>query len=484
MIGFGAIGRGTMPLIERHFQFDPTKVTVIDPCNRNFHLIQDRKYSIIHDGLTPTNYRKMLDKIVQPGTFVVNLSVDVSSAAIIDYCRERGAVYMDTVVEPWKDGYDDHNTPSASRSNYVMREEVMELKAKHPRGPTAITCCGANPGMVSWLMKDALLDIARDTGVAVPGAEDPGTVLTRAEWAQLAQTLGVKGVHIAERDTQQTLRRLPRHIFTNTWSCDGLIAEGFFQPTELGWGTHEKWFPSIARRHQGGCQAAIYFEQPGGVTPVRSWCPTLGAHRAYCITHNESISIADYYTILDPKKPAGDAATKANPLYRPTAHYAYHMSEETIGCIHDMISSNTVPKHREVVYDDNTQDGGFDELGVFVYGHKKNAYWLGSKLKMEEARALAPWQNATALQVSSAALAGIVYALRNPMEGIIEADEMEHKQCLAVQKPYLGLVSGHYTDWTPLQDNFVEKMFKDMRKGKTDPSDPWQFKNVLVHYNN
>ena len=31
MIGFGSIGRGTLPLIERHFKFDKSRMTVIDP---------------------------------------------------------------------------------------------------------------------------------------------------------------------------------------------------------------------------------------------------------------------------------------------------------------------------------------------------------------------------------------------------------------------------------------------------------------------
>ena len=31
MIGFGSIGRGMLPLIERHFTFDKDRFTVIDP---------------------------------------------------------------------------------------------------------------------------------------------------------------------------------------------------------------------------------------------------------------------------------------------------------------------------------------------------------------------------------------------------------------------------------------------------------------------
>ena len=47
-------------------------------------------------------------------------------------------------------------------------------------------------------------------------------------------------------------------------------------------------------------------------------------------------------------------------------------------------------------------------------------------------------------------LAGIVWMLENPDRGIVEADEMDFRRCLEIQRPYLGAVIGHYTDWTPL----------------------------------
>ena len=87
---------------------------------------------------------------------------------------------------------------------------------------------------------------------------------------------------------------------------------------------------------------------------------------------------------------------------------------------------------------------------MLLYGHAKNAYWYGSQLSIEETRRLAPYQNATGLQVTSAVLAGIVWMLENPDRGIVEADEMDFRRCLEVQRPYLGPVIGRYTDWTPL----------------------------------
>ena len=51
-----------------------------------------------------------------------------------------------------------------------------------------MSCCGANPGMVSWFVKKALLDVARDLGLA---AAEPQT---RDDWARLMQRVGVKGI--------------------------------------------------------------------------------------------------------------------------------------------------------------------------------------------------------------------------------------------------------------------------------------------------
>ena len=48
---------------------------------------------------------------------------------------------------------------------------------------------------------------------------------------------------------------------------------------------------------------------------------------------------------------------------------------------------------------------GIDELGVLLFGHANNAYWYGSQLSIEETRKLAPYQNATGLQVTAAVLA-------------------------------------------------------------------------------
>ena len=100
------------------------------------------------------------------------------------------------------------------------------------------------------------------------------------------QRAGVKGIHIAERDTQRARDPKPRGKFVNTWSVEGFLSEGM-QPSELGWGTHEKQLPPGAARHEFGCDAAIYLKRPGAGTRVRSWTPTAQAQHGFLVTHNE-----------------------------------------------------------------------------------------------------------------------------------------------------------------------------------------------------
>jgi homospermidine synthase len=373
--------------------------------------------------------------------------------------REIGALYIDTVVEPWPGFYFDTKADPERRTNNALRTTVREEKMRKPGGTTAVSCCGANPGMVSWLVKQALVNLAADLGhrAAEPGPDD------REGWARLMRDLGVKGVHIAERDTQRSRNAKPMNVFVNTWSVDGFLSEGV-QPAELGYGSHETWMPENAHRHTIGNKVGIYLLQPGANTRVRSWCPTPGPQFGFLVTHNEALSISDYFTIRN-----GDTVT-----YRPTCHYAYHPANDAVLSLHEMFGRAGERQPEDHILDEHEIVDGIDELGVLLYGHARNAYWFGSQLSIEETRQLAPYQNATGLQVSSAVLAGMVWALEHPRAGIVEADEMDYRRCLEVQLPYLGPVKGYYTDWTPITGRpgfFPEDI---------DTSDPWQFRNVLV----
>jgi homospermidine synthase len=456
MIGFGSIGRGVLPLIERHIGFERGHFTVIEPTDSHAHILRDHGIRHLQVALTAENFAEVLRPLFPQGRgMIVNLSVDVDSVEIMKLAQEMGVQYIDTVVEPWPGFYFGSSLPNADRTNYPLRERVRELGKAYVGGPTAVSCCGANPGMVSWLLKEALLRLASDTGVKA----DP---YSREDWARLMQGLGVKGIHVAERDTQVSAQPKPPGVFVNTWSVDGLLSEGY-QPAELGWGTHEKKLPPHGHAFDHGPGYAIWIDRPGADTRVRSWCPDVGPQFGYVITHNEALSIPDYYTVWE-----GGRA-----VYRPTCHYAYHPCNDAILSLHEMNGAGKRQPDQHILTVDEITSGG-DDLGVFLYGHARGAMWYGSRLSCDEARRLAPYQNATGMQVTSAVLAAMVWAAENPNAGFVEADEMDHVRCLEVQRPYLGRIECHYTDWTPVR-NRINSFAEDR-----DDGDPWQFTNFLA----
>jgi homospermidine synthase len=455
-VGFGSIGQGVLPLILRHIGTSSDRVTIVTAAENGRTEAKKFGVKFVKKALTRDNYRKVLEPLLKAGDFLLNLSVDVSSVALIQLARERGALYLDTCIEPWAGGYVDPKASVESRSNYTMRLAALALRDGAKKTPTAVLTHGANPGLVSHLVKQALLNIAKDTGVKT------ATPSSREAWAKLAQTLGIKVMHIAERDTQVTDVPKEANEFVNTWSVDGFVSEGA-QPAELGWGTHEKHFPPDGGRHTAGSRCAIYLNRPGASTRVRTWTPAAGHFHGYLITHSEAISLADYYTVMD-----GDRVA-----YRPTSHYAYHPSDNAVLSVHEFAGNNWhLQDRKRIMMSEIT--AGIDELGVLLAGHKKNAYWYGSQLSIGQARKLAPYNSATSLQVTAAALSGMIWAMENPDRGIVEPDDLDYKRPLEICMPYLGKVVGKYTDWTPLYQR-GELFAEDL-----DSSDPWQFKNIRV----
>jgi homospermidine synthase len=427
MVGFGCIAQGVLPLLLRHIGIEPRQIQVISASDDGADIAADYGIGFTRLEVTRENYREVLAARLGPGDFLLNLSVNVGSVELISWCQGQGVLYLDACIEPWAGGYTDTSISPGERSNYALREAARALGGRSD--VTAVVTHGVNPGLVSHFVKQALLNLAADL---LPDSPKPAT---RQDWARLAARLGVRAIHVAERDTQTSPRPKRRGEFVNTWSVDGFVGEGC-QPAELGWGSHEKNWPRDGKKHDFGRGSAIYLNQPGAGTRVRTWTPLAGHFHGFLITHGESISISDYLTI---KK--GEQL-----VYRPTVHYAYHPCDSAVLSVHELAGRNWIMQERKRLIVDEIVKG-VDELGVLLAGHKKNAYWYGSQLSVQEARQLAPHNSATSLQVTVSALAGLIWAMENPNSGIVEPDELDYKRILEICRPYLGLVVGEYTEW-------------------------------------
>jgi homospermidine synthase len=456
MLGFGCIGQAVLPLLFRHFEIEAKQIEIICADEDARGIAQKWGVDLAVHLLTPDNYLGMLEPRLNRGDFLLNLSVDVSSQALIKMCWRLGVLYLDTCIEPWHGGYNDPSLSLSQRSNYALREALLAFRLDKRNGPTAVVTQGANPGLASAFVKQALLNIAADSDLVV---KKPASY---EDWAELARRLEIKAIHIAERDNQTTPERKKRDEFVNTWSVFGFVSEGL-QPSELGWGSHERHWPADAERHGFGCDAAIYLTRPGVATRVRSWTPLEGAYEGFLITHGETISIADHLTLRE----------NGRVIYRPTVHYAYYPSDDTVLSLHELAGRNWRLQSRKRILGDEITSG-MDELGILLMGNDKGVYWYGSRMTIEEARRLAPYNNATSIQVVAGVLGGMVWALRNPSAGVVEPDDIDYDMVMEVAKPYLGELVGVYDEWTPLRNR--GRLFRE----DVDSDDPWQFKNFRV----
>lgn len=455
IIGSGSIGQGLLPLIRNHVPLEGDKrLLVLSADEQGRGLARSCGARFEHTHLTPANHRRILGKHVKAGDLVMNLSVDVSSLDMVRFCAEQQALYVDTSIEPWPGVYDNPMLKMRERTNFVIREKALKLAAElGPDSPTAVVDHGANPGLVSHFVKRGLLELDR---ILRKGKTRPAT---REEWAALARDLGIQVIQIAERDTQVSDHAKHHGEFVNTWSIDGFVDE-LMQPCEISVGVHELNLPRRARQHRRG-SGTLFLPRPGGGTFARSWTPSVGGYQGMLVTHDEVFSIADFLSLRG----------KDCFEYRPTVMFVYHP------CDDGMLSALELEGRGWKMQPTSRRLGpdiadGMDELGVLLAGHAKNAYWFGSQLSIEEARRHVPFANSTTVQVVAGALAAAVWAIRNPRRGLLEPDQMDHEECLAIAQPYLGKLTGAFTDWTPLQgrgDLFPEKL---------DVDSPWQLQNI------
>src|SRR5712691_7885805 len=141
IVGFGSIGQGVLPLLLRHIEIRPDQITIISAEPRGREVAAEYGIGFVETALTRENYRAVLDGRLGQGDFLLNVSVDVSSVALIEFCQEAGALYLDTCIEPWPGGYTDPNLSPSARSNYALRESALALRGS-AGSPTAVITHG------------------------------------------------------------------------------------------------------------------------------------------------------------------------------------------------------------------------------------------------------------------------------------------------------------------------------------------------------
>ena len=430
IIGYGSVGQAVLPLVLKHITNDPKKVTVIEKDNHG-KLFRKRNANngvkYVKKEILPNNLEATLKAYTEPGSFIVDVSLNIAAHAIIEWCLQHDVMYVNTSLERWGHMQDEKIPKMADRTLYHTHKHIREVASKYPNAATVVATGGANPGLVTYLTKAALLKIAAKAGRKVEAPTD------KEGWAQLMKKMGVEVVQIAERDTQVINEPKLKDEFTNTWSCEGFWAEGR-APAEMGYGTHEP------KELEGGTIQghAAFLHQPGLTVLVKSWVPNGGPYNGFLVQHSEAITMSQYFETADGK-------------YRPSVYYCYQPTDAAIASVHELRGKELdMQKEHRIIKDEIV--AGMDELGVLLICKNGKSYWHGSQLDIKEARKLIPGENATSLQVVATILGEMMWAIQNPRMGYVEPESLPHEFVLEHAMPYLGPVPFVETDWRPEVD--------------------------------
>lgn len=474
VIGLGAVSRCTIPLLFKHLQMDHKRITVMD-----FADVDEAAKSVtaggarfVKDKITRENMGPTLAKYVGNGDIIIDLAWNIECADILQWCHDNGVRYVNTSVEMWDPYEGAALKPPIERTLYWRHMKLRRMLAKweNKKGPTAVLDHGANPGLVQHFTKEALVDIAgkwlSDRTNGSPRRELIQDALQTRQFNRLAMHLGVKTIHISERDTQITNKPKQIDEFVNTWSIEGFREEGI-APAEMGWGTHERTLPPRAQLHTHGPLNQICLAQMGCRTWVRSWVPHFEIV-GMVIRHGEAFSISEHLTVEE----------NGAPVYRPTVHYAYCPCDMAIVSLHELQMRNFELQSKLRIMEDDIVSGQ-DILGCLLMGHDYKSWWIGSMLDIHESRRLVPHRNATTLQVACSVLSAVLWMIENPNEGVCLPDQLPYEFILKHAKPYLGSFISEPVDWTPLKN--WNHQFEHFGVRRPSQEDVWQFNTFLLN---
>ena len=472
IIGYGSVSQCTLPILLKKIDVPLKNITIIDFEDKTKAL---KKYTtkgikFLRVKITEGNIAQVLRANVDDSGLIIDLAWNIGCNDILQWCHDHHVLYVNTSVEQWDPMKDIDKKSPFEKSLYFRQMKMREMSKNWPQDSTsAVVDHGANPGLISHFVKQGLVDIAnkliRDKKISAQGTSELKNYLKNREFNQLAKKINVKVIHCSERDTQITNQPKEVNEFVGTWSIEGLREEGT-APAEMGWGTHEQKLPALAHLPKIGPKNQIFLAQMGINTWVRSWIPNQEIV-GMVIRHGEAFGLSDRLTVWQNK------GKEKKAVYRPTVHYAYMPCHETLSSLCELRGLNyNLPAKLRIMGNEITS--GADILGALLMGHPYKSWWTGSDLSIEEARQLAPGQNATTLQVAAGLLGAILWMLENPNKGINLPDDLPHDFVLKVAKPYLGKFISTPSDWTPLKNRTI--YFRE-NPASVPHKDPWQFEN-------
>lgn len=455
IIGCGSICRALMPMLIKLMTFK--SLSIIDRLdNRKYIKDYLRQPHVKFHKLevTEKNYKSLLSGFITAGDMLVDLAYDIGTAQLLQFCHERDIMFLNMSVEEFDPFSRAHKKPqdfTLYHRNQVIRENAKNWHTDKIN-PTAIIDTGMNPGYVSALAKRGMVDISKrilkDPKVSAERKDRIRSYIKHGYFKHLAREIGLKVIHITEKDTQISVLPKKPDEYVNTWSVSG-FAEETCAPAELGFGTHERKLPAEAFEHSSGEKNQICLHLRGCNKFLRSWQRS-GPYIGMLIRHGESYSLSSRLTLHkeelnNPRSYLHDELRHTdmkNPIYRPSVYFVYLPCDNGMATIHKLRENNyELGNNLRNMYKDIIS--GMDEISCLLIGDF-GLWWIGSSLDIKETRAMVDADkndiNATGLQAAGSMISSMIYAVRHRNIGLCFVDDINYKEYDKIARMFMGPV--------------------------------------------
>ena len=372
----------------------------------------------IKTHITETNVYQLLEPLINPKVFVIDLTVNVETIDIIKICKQKGSLYINTSLEKYNK--DETDMDPEHTTLYYQDLELEKATQNITNDVTIVHSMGMNPGAISSLVYQGIEAYCKQY------APEKLDLLKANKFNLVAKDI-LNTIHVSEFDNQEVKQQAKPNTMINSWSGTGFVVEALctsflssMEPME----NYEKskynkriyYSPTLRSMDNNTDSICLY---PDGTT---------FKYNGRMITHFEIVSLSKYLSHGD---------------YTPKISYVYSSSPVSQKCL-EMIKANGYKEPAEYyvfMQDDVINKASYDSLGASLFFQDGRKFWCGTVLSNEHAMELLgpdAKMNATQLQISAPVLTAIEWILENPNKGIITAEEIPYKYMLSRCIPYWG----------------------------------------------
>ena len=129
MVGFGSVAQCTLPILVKHLRVPLANITVMDFEDQT-HLLKEwtaQGVRFVRDKITPENMGSTLAKYLGPGDLLIDLAWNIDCCEILQWCHDRGVLYVNTSVELWDPYIGAHSKPPQERTLYWRHMNIRRM---------------------------------------------------------------------------------------------------------------------------------------------------------------------------------------------------------------------------------------------------------------------------------------------------------------------------------------------------------------------